>query len=86
MIDVVNKHTIRDFKYAAVHVDSLSAGFGHGRTNRVEDFALSDGGPCVVGVVIIIIGVDDGKLALGEGYSAEGVAVAEAAVEKNRKN
>jgi hypothetical protein len=65
VIDVVNKYTIRYFQYAAVHVDSLSAGYGHGRTNRVEDIALSDGVPFVFGEVMVLFRVDDGKFALG---------------------
>ncbi|MGB2809313.1 MAG: hypothetical protein WBC22_16345 [Sedimentisphaerales bacterium] len=45
-------------------MDALSAGYGHGRTNRVEDIALSDGVPFVFGEMMVFIGVDDGVLSL----------------------
>jgi hypothetical protein len=69
-----------------MHWDVLSAGFVYEASNRVEGSVPSDGMPFVFGEAIIIIGVDDGELSLSKRYSAEGIAIAEEAVEKERQN
>lgn len=74
------------FKDLAVHKDArppagmgvASASFGVGGV-----FASGDA-PFVFREVSVIIGVDDGEFALREGYAAEGIAVAEAAVQKQQ--
>ena len=45
---------------------------------------MASGVPFVSAEAGVIVGVDDGVFALGEGYSAERVAVAEAAIEKQK--
>ena len=53
---------------------------------RVKLLAVTHSIPLVFGLFKIVIRVDDGEFALGEGYAAEGVAVAEEAIEKDWKN
>jgi len=60
-----------------VHVDALSASHGHGRTDCVEDIALSDGVPFVFGEMMVFIGVDYGVLSLCKGYAAIRISTAE---------
>ena len=45
-----------------------------------------DGEPLVFDKVEVVVHIHDGVFALGEGYAAEGVAVAKVAIEKNGKN
>ena len=84
---MVDEHTFRGFKYGAVHRKvSFSNAIYSCPSSGVECSAVRIGVPLLFGEAIIIIRVDDGELAPCEWYSAEGVAVAEEAVEKNRKN
>ena len=83
---MVNELIVRGFKYATVHVDTFLACFGPGRTNCIKGFVFSGGVPFVFREAIIIVGIDDCKLTMGEWNAAEGVAVAEEAVEKDRQN
>ncbi len=84
---MVDEHAFRGFKYGAVHRKvSFSNAIYSGPSSGVECPAVRIGVPLLFREAIVIIGVDDGELAPREWYSAEGVAVAEEAVEKDRKN
>ncbi len=52
----------------------------------VKGAAIFRGEPFVSTELIVIVGVNDGKFALSKPYSAEGVAVANAAIQKHRKD
>ncbi len=84
---MVNEHAFRSLKYSTVHRKvSFSNAIYCGPSSGIKGPAVRIGVPFVFGETIIIIGVDDGELAPCERYSAEGVAVAEEAVEKDRQN
>ena len=86
MIDVVNDEAGRDFYYTAMHVNGGrvfscgSVAFG------VKSVAVLSNVPFVFTEPIVIFGVNDGKFALCQGYAAERIAVAEAAIEKEQAN
>ena len=90
LIDVVDDHAGRDFDYAAVHK------VGEIRF-VIASWACSLGIICAGGLVFddvpfvpaespVIFGVNDGVFAFSEGYSSEGIAVADAAVEQQGPN
>ena len=74
---MVNECAVRDFEYRAVHLDGLSAGFIHEPSNRIEGFVPSDSVPFVFRELVIIIGIDDGKLAPCKGYATKSISIAE---------
>ena len=87
MVNMVNKHIIRDFYYTAVYRKMTSfAIFIHNPTDGVETSVHFCGIPFVFGEPPVIIGINDGIFALGEGDSAEGVAVADVAISKYGEN
>jgi hypothetical protein len=84
---VVNEHILRDLAYAAVHGKAaLAAVFDCNGADGVEVHAVADGVPFVFGEVMVIVGVHESVFALGERYAAEGVAVAQAAIDKHRQD
>jgi hypothetical protein len=86
-IDMIDEHAFRGLKDSAVHRKvAFSNAIYSGPSSGVESPAVRIGVPLVFGEAIVIFGVDDGELAPCEWYASEGVAVAEEAVEKNRKN
>ena len=66
----------------AVHADCLSpsAFFGLAGSDGVKFVVNPGSGPFVLAQPVIVIGIDDGEFALGQGYLPEGVAVAQPAV------
>ena len=82
---MVNEDVAREYKYGAVHgkLTPFSI-FGHDRADRVEASIPSDGVPFVLGEMIVIVRVNDSVFALGERYPAEGIAVAQPAIQKHR--
>ena len=82
---MVNELIIRDFNYRAVHVDAFPDFLVHCRADCIEGAILSDSVPFVFREAIIVIGVDDGELSLSERDSSEGIAVAEASIQKHRQ-
>ena len=85
-IYVVNHQTIRNLYYAAVHIDGRNAAFSSdpGIAFGIEGVAVFGDVPFVGDKLIVIFRVNNGKFALGKGYAAEGVAIAEPAIEKDR--
>ena len=53
---------------------------------RVELLTVTHSTPFVLTQFEVIVGVDNGVFALGQRYAAEGIAVANAAIEENGKN
>jgi hypothetical protein len=85
---VVAEQAGRDADNLSVHPYSLSllgvsqsnpaSGIGGGRAYCKVPFVFGEAG--------VVLGVDDGVLAACEGYSPEGVAVAEAAIDEQQAN
>lgn len=80
LVNVIDKHIIRNFDYLTVHADTITFAPIPNRASRVECRAAPDNKPFVFGKPKIIIRIDDGVLALCKRYPAEGVAVAQAPV------
>ncbi len=86
-VNVVNNHIMRDLEYTTVHGKlTLSSVSGSDTPCGIKSSAHFDGTPSVFGELAVIIGVNDGILTLGQGYAAEGVAVAEPAIQKKQPN
>ena len=90
VIDVVDDHAGRDFDYVAVHEVGEVRFFIAGRAGPLGIICAGGlvfgGVPFVVAKSSVIFGVDDGVFAPGEGYSEEGIAVADSAVEQQQPN
>jgi hypothetical protein len=80
LVNVIDKHIIRDIDYLTVHTDTITFAPSPNRAGRVECRTTFDNKPFVFGKAKIIIRIDDGVLALRKRYPAEGVAVAQAPV------
>ena len=76
MVEMVTNKAFGGVGDLAVHTDVFASLFSEGIVGRT----LFGGMPLVTGKGVVIFGVDDCEFALGEGDSAERVAVAEAAV------
>jgi len=76
----------RGVHYEAVHTyfDSFSLDFGPLSADGVECIVALCGVPFVLAEALVVIGVDDGVFVLGEFYSSERIAVAKAAVQKDK--
>ncbi|MHC4666174.1 MAG: hypothetical protein ACYS9T_09495 [Planctomycetota bacterium] len=83
-VNMVDDEWRGDFYYAAVHVDGgrPAPSTDSGVAFCVEGVAVLGDVPSVFVKSVRIFGVDDGEFALSQGYSSEGVAVAEAAVRR----
>ncbi len=79
MVDVVNNMAGRDFYDTAVHVNGGRVFSGGGVALGVKCVAVLSDVPFVFADHFVIFGVNEGKLALRQGYAAERIAVAEAA-------
>jgi len=85
VIDVIDKHRRRDSENVVVHrKESFFAVGGFGSAGGVECPAIWNRVPFVLDKDPVIIGIDDGVFASCQGYSAEGVAVAQQPVQENR--
>jgi hypothetical protein len=87
IVYVVDDQARRNIYYTAVHVDG-----GHPALSTDTGVAFCVEGVAVFGYVpfvliqpVEVVGVDNGKFALSKSYSAESVAVANAAIQKHRK-
>mgnify|MGYP001124776718 CR=1 FL=1 len=86
-VDMVNKHIVRDIYYPAVHGNlTLFSGFGSYGSGGVEGSAYFDCTPFVFADAAVVVRVNNGVFSLGQWYSAEGVSIADAAIQKHRKN
>jgi hypothetical protein len=87
-VNVVDDEGRGDFYYAAVHVDGrgFAPSADSGVAFSVEGVAVPGDVPAVFVQSVVIFGVDDGEFALSQGYSSEGVAEAEAAIEKQQED
>ena len=83
-VNMIDKLIIGGSAYFAVHVEPVSFAPFSGRANRVEGRAAFGGEPFMSGEAKIIIRIDDGELALGQGYPAEWIAVPKPPIEKHR--
>ena len=86
MIDVVNDEAGRDFYDTAVHVNWGRVFSCGGVAFGVKGVAVLSNVPFVFTQRFVIVGVNDGKFAFSQGYSAEGIAVANATIEKEQAN
>ncbi len=86
MIDVVNDEARGDFYYTAVHVNWGRVFSCGGVALGVKSVAVLSNVPFVLTERFVIFGVNDCEFAFSQGYSAEGIAVAEAAIEKEQAN
>jgi len=86
MVYVVNDAAGRDFYYAAVHVNGTRIFSCWGVALGVKCIAVLSYVPFIFAERFIIFGVNEGKLALCQGYSAERIAVAEAAPGEHSKD
>ena len=87
-VDVIYEHIVRYLKYLPMHKDTaLGAVFVFHITHSVVGtFTSASGVPFILGQPAVIIGIDDGVFALCQRDSAEGVAVAQAPVQKHRRS
>jgi len=85
MVDMVNKHTIRHFENLAVHFDddSLFAYPLAGIPRGVVRGRAADDVPFVLAEPVVVLRIDDGVLAPRQRNPAEGVAVAQPAIQKH---
>ena len=86
MVDVVNDAAGGNFYYTAVHVNGTRVFSCGGVALGVTSVAVLSNVPFVFTQHFVIFGVNDGKLALCQGYAAERIAVAEAAIKKEQAN
>ena len=86
-VDMIYEHIVRYFKYLAVHVEPpFGAVFGFHCTYSVVATFTSPGGiPFILRQAPVIVGIDDCILALCERDSAEGIAIAQAPIQKHRR-
>ena len=80
VIDVIDQHIIGNFAYLAMHEVTASFACSVDPMSRVVRRAPLGGEPLEFGKSKIIIRIDDGVLALGKRYPAEGVAVSDSPV------
>jgi hypothetical protein len=86
MVYVVNDAAGRDFYYTAVHVNGGRYFSCGGVALGVKCIAVFGNVPFVFTESFVIFGVNNCKHALCQGYAAERIAVAEAAIEKEQTN
>ncbi len=86
MIDVVNDVAGGDFYYTAVHVNGGGVFSCGGVAFGVKGVAVLSNVPFAFTQRFEVVGVNDGKFALCQGYVAERIAVAEAAIQKKNKD
>ena len=86
MVYVVHDAAEGDFYDTAVHVNGGCVFSGGGVALGIKCVAVLSDVPIVFAEHFIIFGVNEGKLALCQGYAAERIAVAEAAPGEDSKN
>lgn len=87
MIDVIDKHVVRDFYYVTMHGDVLRfSAFGAAGAIGIESVASFCSKPFVFFEAVVVVGVYDGVFSLGQGDSAEGIAETEASVEEQDRD
>jgi hypothetical protein len=86
MVDVVNDMAGRDFYYTAMHVNGSCVFSCWSVALGVKCVAVLSDVPIVFTELFVILGINDDELALCQGYTAERIAVAEAAIEKEQAN
>ncbi len=86
MVDVVNDAAGGDFYYTAVHVNGTRVFSCGGIALGIKCVAVLSNVPSVFAERFVIIGVNDGKFALCQGYAAERITVAEAAKGEHSKD
>jgi len=80
---MVHEHTIGDVEYSAVYREmAFLPVTGLCPSGCIECPAATVRPPFVFGQPQVIIGVNNGEFALAQRYAAEGIAVANAAIEK----
>lgn len=84
IVYVIDDEAGRDFYYTAVHVDGwrLVLSSDPGVALCVEGVSVFGDVPGVLVEAVVVLWVDDCVFALCEGYAAERIAVAEAAIKK----
>ncbi|MDT8300730.1 MAG: hypothetical protein RQ760_04540 [Sedimentisphaerales bacterium] len=86
MVDMVNNIAGRDFYDTAMHVNGGRVFSCGGVALGVKSVAIFSEVPIVFTERFVIFGVNEGKPALCQGYAAERIAAAEAAIEKEKAN
>ena len=86
MVDVINNVAGRNFNYTSMHVNGSSYFSCRGVALGVKRAAVFSNVPFVFAERFIIFGINNGKHALCQGYPAERIAVAEAAIDKRSKD
>jgi hypothetical protein len=86
MVDVVNDAAGGDFYYTAVHVNGARIFSCGGVALGVKCVAVLRNVPFIFAELFVIFGVNDGELALCQGYAAERIAVADAAAGEHSKD
>ncbi len=86
MVDVVNDMAGRDFYYTAVHVNRGRCFSCGGVALSVKGIAVFGNVPFVFAEPFEIFGINDGEHALRQGYPAERIATAEAAIDEHSKD
>ncbi len=86
MVDVVNDAAGGDFYYTAVHVNRGRVFSCGGVALGVKCVSVLSDVPIVFAERFVIFGVNEGKLALCQGYGAESIAVADAATGEDYKD
>lgn len=81
MVNMVANKAFGGVGNLAVHADVFASLFPEGIVSRT----LFGGAPFVADKHFVILGVDDCEFALGEGDSAESIAVAEMTVRKQKR-
>ena len=85
MVDMVNDIARGDFYYTTVHVNGGGYFSCGGVALGVKGAAVFGNVPFVFAEPFVIFGVNDGKHTLCQGYAAERIAVAEAAIGEHGK-
>lgn len=86
-IGMVHDHIVRDFEYLAVHGKlALFSVLGRDSPGGVKSAAHFCDVPFVFDQVGVIVGVDDGVLALTQWYPAKGIAVPNPPIGKHQPN
>ena len=81
-VDMVALEAVGNIGNLAMHTDCFSpfAFFGRGGPDGIKFIVNSRSGPFILAQPVIVVRIDDGEFALGQGYLPEGVAVAQQAV------
>ena len=86
MVDVVNDAAGGDFYDTAVHVNGTRVFSCGGVSLGVRSVAVLSDMPFIFAERFVIFGVNEGELALCQGYASERIAVAEATPGEHSKD